>query len=1017
MRRWKRSLCVLVMLLSTAGMLSYSRARAADEVQPPPAPASPPASKQVEAALKKFVVSHRGATWESLIPPQTVVKSVVWGDHRVTVDFNISLTYQPIREERVAQLTQMMREQLASLGFSDVEVHLTAEGRALRDYIPRSLMSDWRWPEKPAPAPGQAPWVRRADPLPPPPTNGLYGRTIALWHSHGLYYDENSGRWQWQRPRMFTLVEDKLPMSFVLPFLVPMLENAGAMVLLPRERSWQIHEVIVDDADEGGPSQFRLEGEGWERGTGAGFRNGLTPLEPGVYPHRMGGHRVIRTVAAMERAAARAVWIPDIPADGTYPVYITYNASPERTASAHYRVIHTGGATDYLVNQRVGGNVWVYVGEFYFRQGVNPDIGRVELLNDAPEAEATVSADAVRFGGGVDDVKRGDGPSGRPRYLMGSETYLQYMGFLEHFLVSPRWNNYTKDYGGRGEWVNYISGPPNTTNFNREFGGLGVPVDLSFAFHTDAGITTGVVGTLAIYRVADEDGETTFPDLRSRWLNRDYSDLVQTQIVEDVRRTFSSTWVRRQLREASYAEIRRPNCPSALLELLSHQDFDDAKYALDPRFRFVVARAVYKGMLRFLAQEYGFEPVVAPLAPDHLRVQATGPGAVRISWQPRADALEPSAVPDHYVITISNGRHGPSMERLVEGTSAEIEGLDPDAVYCVRVRACNRGGVSLPGEQLAFRTGRGGEKKAVVVNGFDRLAPPAFVQEAGFQGVARFVDKGVPYLVNFSLTGDMYEFDPVVEFQNNDYPGHGASYGDLEAALELGNTFDYTVRHGEAIAAAGWAFDSASDEAVGADPAMLAGYDLVDWLLGEERGTPPYVWGDPDSRGYPDRMQLEFRVLEPAHQTAIRNYLAGGGKLFISGAYIATDLGWAPWSGKEDKAFLKDTLQGAFNTNFGSRTNNVVPAGGKDDPFAAALPSLHFSAGLGEDGVYGVESPDSINPAPKSKAFAVLRYADGGFCAAIAAREPHKVIVFGFPFETIVGEQTRAEVMKQILEF
>ena len=72
---------------------------------------------------------------------------------------------------------------------------------------------------------------------------GMDGRHIALWQSHGYYYDISSDRWKWQRPCLFQTVEDMFTQSFVLPYLVPMLENAGAYVLLPRERDVQRNEA------------------------------------------------------------------------------------------------------------------------------------------------------------------------------------------------------------------------------------------------------------------------------------------------------------------------------------------------------------------------------------------------------------------------------------------------------------------------------------------------------------------------------------------------------------------------------------------------------------------------------------------------------------------------------------------------------------------------------------------------------------------------------------------------------
>ena len=71
--------------------------------------------------------------------------------------------------------------------------------------------------------------------VPTTPTQGLTGRHIAVWHSHGRYYERTLDRWEWQRARLLQTVEDLYTQSYVLPFLVPMLENAGANVLVPRE--------------------------------------------------------------------------------------------------------------------------------------------------------------------------------------------------------------------------------------------------------------------------------------------------------------------------------------------------------------------------------------------------------------------------------------------------------------------------------------------------------------------------------------------------------------------------------------------------------------------------------------------------------------------------------------------------------------------------------------------------------------------------------------------------------------
>ena len=69
--------------------------------------------------------------------------------------------------------------------------------------------------------------------------------------------------------------------------------------------------------------------------------------------------------------------------------------------------------------------------------------------------------------------------------------------------------------------------------------------------------------------------------------------------------------------------------PCMLLELLSHQNLADNRYHLDPRFRFTVSRAIYKGMVRFLN---GGDCVIQPLAPVEFAVTPVSGRKVRLTW-------------------------------------------------------------------------------------------------------------------------------------------------------------------------------------------------------------------------------------------------------------------------------------------------------------------------------------------------------------------------------------------------
>lgn len=61
----------------------------------------------------------------------------------------------------------------------------------------------------------------------------LTERVIALWPSHGRYYNREREQWIWQRAPLWTTVEDLYSQEYVR-LVKKMLENAGANVVMPR---------------------------------------------------------------------------------------------------------------------------------------------------------------------------------------------------------------------------------------------------------------------------------------------------------------------------------------------------------------------------------------------------------------------------------------------------------------------------------------------------------------------------------------------------------------------------------------------------------------------------------------------------------------------------------------------------------------------------------------------------------------------------------------------------------------
>ena len=171
----------------------------------------------------------------------------------------------------------------------------------------------------------------------------------------------------------------------------------------------------------------------------------------------------------------------------------------------------------------------------------------------------------------------------------------------------------------RADWVAWMSGG-SVVNPKQE--GKGIPFDVSLAFHTDAGVTDGktAVGTLAIYTLKSK-GSQKNPSGGDRMTNRHLADAIQSQIVHDLRELQDSKWSRRWTWDRSYYESRVPPCPAILLELLSHQNFRDMRYGLDPQFQFDASRAVYKGILKYLSNRYNQPYTVQPLPIKNLSVR------------------------------------------------------------------------------------------------------------------------------------------------------------------------------------------------------------------------------------------------------------------------------------------------------------------------------------------------------------------------------------------------------------
>ena len=202
------------------------------------------------------------------------------------------------------------------------------------------------------------PWVSNTS-LPYRITRGLSNRHFSIWASHGRYYNITEGRWKWQRIPLFGTSEDFFTQTIVTPYLIPMLEKAGAVVFSPRERDWQVNEVIVDNDSTGCGYAENAERHEWQSTQQPGFALHQGNYQDHENPFEAGTARFAETTEHTHGLSTIA-YQPTIPEAGRYAVYVSYQTLDNSIDDAHYTVWHKGVATEFRVNQQMGGSTWVY---------------------------------------------------------------------------------------------------------------------------------------------------------------------------------------------------------------------------------------------------------------------------------------------------------------------------------------------------------------------------------------------------------------------------------------------------------------------------------------------------------------------------------------------------------------------------------------------------------------------------------------------------------------------------------
>ena len=119
---------------------------------------------------------------------------------------SVSFGYQPFTPENVEQIYGQLKKLLPGpVNYHNIAIH--ADGKTIEELIPNHLRKKkdktkvWKKEYK------GNPWTKNIS-RPYEVEEGLEGRHIALWQSHGKYYINKKDEWGWQRPRLFGTAED-----------------------------------------------------------------------------------------------------------------------------------------------------------------------------------------------------------------------------------------------------------------------------------------------------------------------------------------------------------------------------------------------------------------------------------------------------------------------------------------------------------------------------------------------------------------------------------------------------------------------------------------------------------------------------------------------------------------------------------------------------------------------------------------------------------------------------------------
>ena len=527
------------------------------------------------------------------------------------------------------------------------------------------------------------------------------------------------------------------------------------------------------------------------------------------------------------------------------------------------------------------------------------------------------------------------GVSGMPRWAEGARYWLQGKGVDSTLWNLYDGNEYKDDMKCRPLWVNAQE----------------TPIDLCLAFHTDgqdSGNDSTIIGTLVIYTGKDDEGRHELRDGRNREkVNRNLGDYIQTQVTEDLKR-LAPEWTRRQLKEANYCESRVPVVPSIILELLSHKNMADMRYGLDPKFRFAAARAVYKGILRYLN---GKSAVVQPLPVEQIAIDAKG----LLRWEAKEDSIEPDSKATYYMVYIQQNGGEWDVQQVNKGCQLQTT-LQPGVRYNYYVVAGNAGGLSFPSPIVsAYISEQAKTPTALIVDGFNDVYGVEWFADSTFAGIVPG-SYACEDCFSCAYIGAQWNFRRTDEWINDDNCGWGSCYRDHAGQMTVGNTHNWSALHGNALQAMKISYTSSTEGIAQIDST----YTLVDVVCGRQR-----------------------QPLSARTRSQLTDYLRQGGKLLLSSDHLSA----------VDPQWLRTNLHASYYAKQATRSGRILIPGHR---------SYQLYLEPNEEQLFTC-TPEGLKPEGTGSK-RIAEYMDMRCGASVGysnAEGVHTTLVYGFPLEAI----------------